>query len=66
MRWTNISYRVRRFSRDEDGATTVDWVVLTAAIVGLAAGVILVFSNESNSYAQRLGDHLSTMDIPTF
>ncbi|MBB5722477.1 Flp pilus assembly pilin Flp [Loktanella ponticola] len=25
------------FSRDEDGAVTVDWVVLTAAVVILAA-----------------------------
>ncbi|MFN3971874.1 MAG: Flp family type IVb pilin [Gemmobacter sp.] len=27
---------VRRFARDESGAVTVDWVVLTAAIVGAA------------------------------
>lgn len=26
---------VKRFAKDEDGAVTVDWVVLTAAIVGL-------------------------------
>ena len=26
-----------QFVRDEDGAVTVDWVVLTAAVVGLAA-----------------------------
>ncbi|PRY95618.1 hypothetical protein BCF33_1240 [Hasllibacter halocynthiae] len=28
-----------RFARDEDGAVTVDWVVLTAAIVGLGIAV---------------------------
>ncbi|GAA6187726.1 hypothetical protein [Litorivita sp. NS0012-18] len=27
-----------RFSKREDGAVTVDWVVLTAAVVGLMAG----------------------------
>lgn len=27
---------IKKFSRDEDGAVTVDWVVLTAAVVGLA------------------------------
>ena len=27
-----------RFLSDDSGAVTVDWVVLTAAIVGLAAG----------------------------
>ena len=31
-----FSLKMKRFSRDEDGAVTVDWVVLTAAIVGLA------------------------------
>lgn len=32
MRYFPIS-----FFRDEDGAVTVDWIVLTAAVVGLAA-----------------------------
>ncbi|MEX0968999.1 MAG: pilus assembly protein [Paracoccaceae bacterium] len=27
------------FTKDEDGAVTVDWVVLTAAIVGIAIAV---------------------------
>lgn len=27
---------VKNFRNDEDGAATVDWVVLTAAVVGLA------------------------------
>ena len=27
---------IKNFRRDEDGAVTVDWVVLTAAVVGLA------------------------------
>ncbi len=29
-----------KFSKDEDGAVTVDWVVLTAALVGIALVVI--------------------------
>ena len=31
---------VRRFKKDEDGAVTVDWVVLTAAVVGL--GIVVM------------------------
>ena len=27
---------MKAFTRDENGAVTVDWVVLTAAVVGLA------------------------------
>lgn len=30
----------KNFTKDEDGAVTVDWVVLTAAVVGLAIGAI--------------------------
>ncbi len=29
-----------KFSKDESGAVTVDWVVLTAALVGIALVVI--------------------------
>ncbi len=33
----------KNFKKDEDGAVTVDWVVLTAAVVGLGvAGVATV------------------------
>ncbi|WP_306152753.1 Flp family type IVb pilin [Roseovarius sp. MMSF_3281] len=33
----------KNFRKDEDGAVTVDWVVLTAAVVGLGvAGISLV------------------------
>jgi len=33
----------KNFSKDEDGAVTVDWVVLTAAVVGLGiAGVATI------------------------
>ncbi len=28
---------INKFRKDEDGAVTVDWVVLTAAVVALAA-----------------------------
>ena len=36
---------IKNFRNDEDGAVTVDWVVLTAAVVGLGvAGVSTVQS----------------------
>lgn len=31
---------IKNFRADEDGAVTVDWVVLTAAIVGLGIAVL--------------------------
>ena len=41
-----MSKFINQFLKDEDGAVTVDWVVLTAAIVGLGvafSGVAAVF-----------------------
>jgi len=32
------------FVKDEDGAVTVDWVVLTAAIVGISVALMAVIS----------------------
>lgn len=31
---------IKKFAADESGAVTVDWVVLTAAIVGLGIAVV--------------------------
>jgi len=35
-----IFQKIHSFLADEDGAVTVDWVVLTAALVGLAIAVL--------------------------
>ncbi|MEL6168496.1 MAG: hypothetical protein AAFR35_07375 [Pseudomonadota bacterium] len=43
------------FARNDDGAVTVDWVVLTAAIIGLALFVIALVTNSSVT----LGDNIS-------
>lgn len=50
----------KSFLAAEDGAVTVDWVVLTAALVGLGLAVISVISggmeNLSNDIGQALAD----------
>ncbi len=37
---------LRRFLRDEEGAITVDWVVLTAALVGLVLTIFTILTRE--------------------
>jgi len=37
--------KLTKFFRDEDGAVTVEWVVLTAAIVGLGITVTVTSEN---------------------
>ncbi len=39
------------FAKDEDGAVTVDWVVLTAAIVGIAIAIMVVIRGALTSTA---------------
>lgn len=39
-----MSFNFKSFLADESGAVTVDWVVLTAALVGLGLAVISVVS----------------------
>ena len=45
---------VRRFVQAEDGAVTVDWVVLTAAIVGIAIAVLAVIAGGLNTASNEI------------
>ncbi|PZX38092.1 hypothetical protein LY56_03111 [Roseinatronobacter thiooxidans] len=47
---------IKNFAADESGAVTVDWVVLTAAIVGL--GIAVVTSVRTG--VSTLGNNIST------
>ena len=47
------------FVKDEDGAVTVDWVVLTAAIVGIALGVIAVIRTSLGTASSNIAASLT-------
>jgi len=55
----------RRFGRDESGAVTVDWVVLTAAIVGLGIAVLATVSDGVENLSGDIDTTLSTQGIST-
>ena len=46
----------KKFHNDESGAVTVDWVVLTAAIVGLGLAVVAT----DRTSVDGLGDKIAT------
>lgn len=56
---------VKNFRKDEDGAVTVDWVVLTAAIVGLGIAVIASVRGGVNDLAGDIGTELTNATVPT-
>jgi Flp pilus assembly pilin Flp len=51
---------IKNFRNDEDGAVTVDWVVLTAAIVGLGIAAITAVSQGVNSLGSDIATDLDT------
>lgn len=53
----------RTFRGDESGAVTVDWVVLTAAIVGLGIAVIATVKTGSEGLATRISDGLGDVVV---
>ncbi|WP_170404177.1 Flp family type IVb pilin [Ruegeria arenilitoris] len=55
--------RIRKFIEHEDGAVTVDWVVLTAAIVGIGAGVYAYFGEPVKELDAKAGAALSNVDV---
>jgi Flp pilus assembly pilin Flp len=54
---------IKTFRADEDGAVTVDWVVLTAAIVGLGIAVLSTVSGGANELATEIGTELGNVDV---
>ena len=48
-----------KFANDESGAVTVDWVVLTAAIVGIAIAVITLISTGIESASIGINNELT-------
>ena len=50
---------IKTFRADEDAAVTVDWVVLTAAIVGLGIAVLASVRTGANTMADGVQDQLS-------
>ena len=53
------------FINDESGAVTVDWVVLTAAIVGLGTIVIATIADGALDHSSGLNSYLANADVTT-
>lgn len=50
----------KKFHNDESGAVTVDWVVLTAAIVGLGMVVIMAIGPKINAAGTAIATDIQT------
>jgi Flp pilus assembly pilin Flp len=48
----------KNFRKDEDGAVTVDWVVLTAAVVALGIGALSLIQTSTDTLATNIGESI--------
>ena len=55
--------RVTRFLAAEDGAITVDWVVLTAAIIGLGMAAAFFVGANVPGLADKTSDYMTNYDV---
>ena len=54
---------IKAFARDENGAVTVDWVVLTAAVVGLAVAAYGSIQSGASNLTAATDTTLSGMTV---
>ena len=52
-----------QFLRDENGAVTVDWVVLTAAVVALGVGVGITMTNGTTALSDNIWTYMDSLDL---
>lgn len=53
-----MTYRIANFIEDESGAVTTDWVVITAALVGLALAAVAEVRSASLFLADRISEEV--------
>lgn len=58
-----IARRGAAFAKEQDGAVTVDWVVLTAAVVGLALVAMNGINGSTGNVASGVGGYLSGVSV---
>ncbi|MHC0053319.1 pilus assembly protein [Actibacterium sp. D379-3] len=54
---------IQNFHNDESGAVTVDWVVLTAAVVGLGLVVVSAADDGMSTLAGRISSEVGGMSV---
>jgi len=57
---------IKTFREDEDGAVTVDWVVLTACITALGIAVLTVVGQGTMVLSEKISSQLSAQTIQTY
>lgn len=60
---SRILHSLRAFWKSDCGAVTVEWVVLTAAIVGMAILVLLPVATGTESMSGKTAEYVSSVSV---
>jgi len=55
----------RKIRNEEDGAVTVDWVVLTAAVVGLGAAALTLIRSKTGDLSTNIANYIASATVNT-
>lgn len=58
-----LNFRLKSFLHCEDGVVTVDFVVLTAAIIGLCLGIVLPLLGGAMGWGTIIADGINAVQI---
>lgn len=58
-----MRHNLRNFLTREDGAVTIDWVVLTAALVGIGIAVLTAIGGATNDLATEMGNKIDSVTV---
>jgi hypothetical protein len=59
-------HSIRTFATSQSGAVTVDWVVLTAAIIGLGVAVMASVGKGTTALSSKIAEDLASTKIATY
>ena len=54
---------IKVFQDDDSGAVTVDWVVLSAAVIGLGLVVLMPIAFSTESATSKVSDDVSSVPV---
>ena len=57
---------LKAFFTADDGAITVDWVVITAAVMGIALAVMIVLGGSTHDYSETIASEMSTRGVTSY
>ncbi len=58
-----MKHAIKRFWKDDSGAVTVDWVVITAAVVALGVAAAATVTTGAENLSDSIWAYMDSLDL---